>query len=422
MCVASECAEMSEQELDELLDRIRGAVSGGAVSEEDYKKLEAIAGSLVYVTRLVEDEGMTLRQLRSLILRKKSEKTRKVLERAGLAEGSSTAGGSEPPSESAPASADPTAASTNDKKPKAKGHGRNGASAYRRAERIAIPHGQLESGASCPKCPKGKVYAKKHASQLVRIVGQAPLHAKVYELERLRCNLCGEVFTAEPPAGVGDEKYDPSAKAMIGLLKYGTGLPFYRLDGLQASLGVPLPDTTQWDVVSGAAMSLRVVYDELVRQAAQGEVLYNDDTSMRILALMKENQARLRAAGGKSEKVRTGIFTTGIVATTDGDKIALFFTGRQHAGENLTDVLKKRAAEREPPIQMCDASSRNLPQELEVIVANCIVHGRRHFVDVIENFPEECRHVLEALAEVPCDDRERVPPVEPTRGEKSRVS
>ena len=72
---------MSEQELDELLDRIQGAVS-----EEDYKKLEAIAGSLVYVTRLVEDEGMTLRQLRSLILRKKSEKTRKQERRNALEE------------------------------------------------------------------------------------------------------------------------------------------------------------------------------------------------------------------------------------------------------------------------------------------------------------------------------------------------
>jgi hypothetical protein len=33
----------------------------------------------------------------------------------------------------------------------------------------------------------------------------------------------------------------------------------------------------------------------------------------------------------------------------------------------------------------------------EVLVANCLAHGRRQFVDVLDNFPEECRHVLETL-------------------------
>ena len=51
-----------------------------------------------------------------------------------------------------------------------------------------------------------------------------------------------------------------------------------------------------------------------------------------------------------------------------------------------------------PPIQMCAALSRNLPAELVTIVANCLVHGRRQFVDVAEHFPEQCRYVLESLA------------------------
>ena len=97
---------------------------------------------------------------------------------------------------------------------------------------------------------------------------------------------------------------------------------------------------------------------------------------------------------------RTGMFTTGIVATGDGHKIALFISGRRHAGENLEDVLRRRAAELPPPIQMCDALSRNLPDKLKTIVANCLAHGRRQFVDRVDLFPEECRHVLEALAVV----------------------
>jgi len=71
---------------------------------------------------------------------------------------------------------------------KANGHGRNPASAYIGATKVAAPHPSLQPGAACPECPKGKVYAQKEARPLVRIVGQAPLAATVYNLEELRCN------------------------------------------------------------------------------------------------------------------------------------------------------------------------------------------------------------------------------------------
>ena len=88
-------------------------------------------------------------------------------------------------------------------------------------------------------------------------MGQAPLAATVYELEKLRCNLCGEVFTAEAPEGVGAEKYDETAASMIALLKYGSGLPFYRLEGLEGELGIPLPAATQWEIVEETAAGAR---------------------------------------------------------------------------------------------------------------------------------------------------------------------
>ena len=97
------------------------------------------------------------------------------------------------------------------------------------------------------------------------------------------------------------------------------------------------------------------------------------------------------------------MFTSGIVSTGQGQKIALYFTGRQHAGENIADVLKQRAKDLSPLIQMCDALSRNvpkLPSGVEILLANCLAHGRRQFVEVVQNFPEECRHVLEMLGEV----------------------
>jgi hypothetical protein len=235
-------------------------------------------------------------------------------------------------------------------------------------------------------------------------VGQAPLAATVYELESLRCNLCGEVFEAAAPEGVGEKKYDESAAAMIGLLKYGSGVPFYRLAGLEASLGIPLPPSTQWEIMAETAAVIQPAFDELIRQAAQGEVLYNDDTAMKILTLAR---ASPHSAGGEEEpsssRERTGLFTSGIVSTRQGQRMALFFTGRKHAGENLARVLAHRAAGLAPPIQMCDALSRNfpkLPKPLEIMVGNCNAHSRRRYVDVLPSFPEPCRYVLESLGKV----------------------
>jgi hypothetical protein len=281
-----------------------------------------------------------------------------------------------------------------EEKEKRPGHGRNGVAAYRGAEKVPVPHKSLGHGDGCPACARGKVYRQIEPATLVRVKGMAPLSASVYELERFRCNACGGVFTAAAPAGVGGPKYDETAAAMIGLLKYGAGVPFYRLEKLEKTLGIPLPAATQWEVVAGAAGPLRPAHEELIRQAAQGEVVYNDDTTMKILEMGEPPEPE------PGSKARTGIFTSGIVSTVDGQKVALFFTGRKHAGENLEQVLAQRARELAPAIQMCDALSRNTTGEFATIVANCLAHGRRQFVEVAGNFPDECRHVLESLRDV----------------------
>src|SRR5579859_2953402 len=231
---------------------------------------------------------------------------------------------------------------------------------------------QRKSPSSIPHCTpailvqaaeKAKYIQQKEPRVLVRLVGQAPLAATVYELDRLRCNLCGEVFTAPEPEGIGPEKYDETTAAMIALLKYGSGMPFYRLEKLEHLLGIPLPASTQWEIVEEEAEVIQAARDELIRQAAQGEVLHNDDTSMRVLHLAREPSDE-----------RTGVFTSGIVSTQQGQRIALYFTGRQHAGENLRDVLDHRAGQLATPVQMCDALSRNTPKledGAQILLANC---------------------------------------------------
>lgn len=175
-------------------------------------------------------------------------------------------------------------------------------------------------------------------------------------------------------------------------------MPFNRIEGLQGSLGVPLAASTQWEIVEQVADRIYPVYPELNYQAAQGDVVYNDDTTMKILELMKNND-------DPDSSERKGMFTTGIMSTMDDRQIALFYTGRQHAGENMADLLKQRQTHLAPPVQMCDALSRNTSEAFNVILSNCLAHGRRKFVEVAVNFPDQCQYVLETLAQVYKNDK-----------------
>jgi hypothetical protein len=372
--------ELKLEELEAIVERTKAALT-----EEEYDTLKGAVDTLAYLTLELDKKGVSIQRLRKLIFGASTEKTSQVV--SGTEGGGQTACADAKDAESKP-------------KPKRKGHGRNGAAAYRGAEKIKVPHETLKPGDPCPECPDGKLYRLLEPAVLVRVTGMAPLGAVVYEKDRLRCNLCGLVFTAKSPDGVGTAKYDESAAAMIALLKYGTGMPFNRLERLQRGFGIPLPASTQWDLVHGASGHVNAVYAEIIRQAAQGDVLHNDDTTARILDLMGMRREQALAKGELDDEDRTGIFTSGILSVTEEHKLAVFFTGTQHAGENLTDLLAARNEELGAPIQMCDALSRNLPSEIRTIVANCIAHSRRKFVDVANHFPDEVKHVLEELGKV----------------------
>ena len=381
--------DLDPSELEAILERAKTT----PMSEAEYTKLHAAVETLVFLTPELEKKHVSLQRLKQLLFGATTETTRKgiqrILDDAGQKKDSESpdgAGGQE--------------ASSQEKVP---GHGRNGAEDYVGAEKVRAPHESLKPGDPCPNCKKGTVYESVEPGHLVRIKGQAPLGATVYEVQKLRCNLCGEIFTAQPPPEVGTQKYDAESASMIALLKYGTGLPFNRLERLEGSLGIPLPAATQWEIVEHSADPIAPAQDELIRQAAQGQILHNDDTTMKVLALARPS----REPTGSDRPDRTGVFTSGIVSILEGHRIALFFTGHRHAGENLAVVLKQRASELERPIQMCDALSRNLPdlpKELQSLVAHCLAHARRQFVDVAMNFPEECLHVLLILKEVYTND------------------
>ena len=283
------------------------------------------------------------------------------------------------------------------------GTGRLGAAAYAGATRVECRHEELAVGQRCPVCGQGTLYPLP-AGVEIRLDGNALLSAMRYELEKLRCSACGEIFTARLPAGVGEEKYSAQARAVLAVSRYYLGVPGYRLEGYQAMLGVPVPDATQWDEIETVGDCAYKVFAQMEREAAQGALIFQDDTAVRIVSLIKENRglvAQAQAQGLSTPKERTGMHTTALAVQVGEHTAILYYSSRRHAGENLQGLLDKREAGLEKPLAMSDAlSSNEVADESMLIRCHCLAHGRRKFSDLEAVFPHECQMVLEVIRQV----------------------
>lgn len=281
-----------------------------------------------------------------------------------------------------------------------RGHGRQGAETYREAQRIACHHEELTLGERCPACGRGRLYRLPPGVE-IRIDGHALLSAVRYEREKLRCSACGAIFTAPLPAAASPEKYSPRARAALALGRYYLGVPLYRLEGYQALVGVPVSDATQWDQIERVADCAYPVFRSLERLAAQGDVIYQDDTSVRILTLIAENrQADTAPDASAQAPPRPGMHTTSLVVQVGEHTICLYYAGRPHAGENLDALLRQRAPTADQPIVMSDALTSNAAEEQALIRCHCLVHAQRKFHEIRDTFPPECQQVLEVLGHV----------------------
>jgi transposase len=280
---APEIVTLSPTQLEALLAKLAGLLPA-----EIYQLVEKLLRTLQWVRGLIEAKETSLSRLQRLIFGAKTEKTKQLFAQPPAS-----------PQTTAMAAAPP---------PKRKGHGRTAAAGYTGAKRVRGAHPQLRAGEACPGCQQGKLYALKQLGQIVRLAAQPLFVATRFELEKLRCSLCGQLFTAPAPPEAGLGKYDPQVGPLLGYLRFGTGLPHYRLDRMQADLGVRLPASTQGELMAQAGQALEPVQEALITLAAQGKVIHNDDTTMRVQSLVKE--ANSSAQGPE----RTGIFTTGLLS------------------------------------------------------------------------------------------------------------
>lgn len=266
------------------------------------------------------------------------------------------------------------------------GHGRNGADKYWGAKHVHCNDAELYFGASCPDglC-QGQLQNYSKNAALIRLTGQPLIGATHYEQETFRCSDCGRCFSAKLP--VPAEKYAPSADAMMVLARYSFTIPWYRLAAMQQLFGVPLPASVQWERAEVVANCLLPIFLHLQLIGAQGETLYHDDTSVRIL----------RPLPPKSDK-RSGLFTTGIILEYGEWKIALYKSGRDHAGENAAQLLKQRAASLPAINKMSDAASSNNSPAMPANISYCLAHARNKFKQIEGNNTKECREVIELIS------------------------
>ncbi len=358
--------EVSEQEINRLIDEIESS----NLSEESQAKVIAALSSLVRLSHLLDLKQTTIARLRK-VFNKHSEKFKQT---------------------QATFPAEPKAPGTN--------QGRKSKDDYPTAEEVFHEHESLSTGDQCPECDRGTLYRYEPGVH-IKITGSSPLTATVHRTEKLRCSGCGQIFEADFQ-GRDSPKYDAKAKAVVALMKYAASTPFYRMAKIQKSLLTPVAASTQWDLMEELANDLYPVWKELLKEAAQAELSHIDDTTAKILSLMKDN--RLEQNRG-SHKKRFGMWTTGILARLSPERQAvLYFTGHKYAGENLDEFLEQRQNP-EPMIIMSDALATNHPKRYEVYQVLCNSHARRKFVDLTENYKHQSEYVLTLLGKVYKNDK-----------------
>jgi transposase len=284
--------------------------------------------------------------------------------------------------------------------PKPKGHGRNGASAFRTAQHYFYALALGVIGAVCTACQIGKMYRYREKI-IIRIVGQPMFRAEQHHHEQARCRNCGRVVRADGLAcvheGVGTEyiRYDWSACAMLLFMHYTGGDPFKRLESHHEGWGVPMPDANQWEVVDKADDLLLPLYRAIEQHAIQRATNFRiDDTGSVVITIKRQIEAELaalRAMGESTKGVRTGINATGIYWETPDGPVVLYYTGRHHAGEIIDQVLGRRLASRPTLVKCTDGASKNFDHAHadKLVEATCNAHALLKFRDIRDKYPAE---------------------------------
>ena len=355
--------KLTEKELNALYGRIEEGLT-----KEDAKLVKSTIKFSLWIQSKVQEAGIQISKLRKLIFGSNNEKSDKNDEDVDKGTGGEL---------------DDTKAK--EKSAKGKNNGRNGHKAYKDARKESIKHEAYKAGDDCPLECGGKLY-NIEPGIVMRIYGQSEADVVKYEVEKLRCSSCLKVFSANTEH-IGEEKYDEEFKAILATRKYFAGMPLYRQEQYFQMQGMPLSDSTQWDLIEKVGDAVYPIFQCLEKQAADGKLVYQDDTNYKILNLVKQK-----------DNDRSGVYTTNLTVETADNTIVLYYTQNKHAGENLEELLKKRTL-KELIIQMSDALHSNYVKT-QTIECNCLIHARRKFIEIKDYWPKETGYVIGMVSKI----------------------
>jgi transposase len=277
-------------------------------------------------------------------------------------------------------------------KPKKPGHGRLAADAYQGAVVINLDVPDLQPGSPCPEeACDGRLYELSEPGVFVQVTGSPMAQATRYNLQKLRCSVCELIFTAPLPDDIDAVKYTTSLIAMLMIHKYFMSIPLYRQKNLQDYLGVPLPASTQWELMAEQEDVLKALYHAFEYDAAQGKGISFDDTKARILEQIATN----KAAEKKADKA--SCYTTGVVSVHDDHLSYVFVTDNQTAGKSIVPFIELRNPDLPAPYLMCDALTANIPEQISsdlYVLCHCLTHARRQFYELPHGYDDLADNVM----------------------------
>ena len=292
-------------------------------------------------------------------------------------------------------------------------NGRKGRDDYPGATKKEVSHESLKDGDKCPECKEGVLRDSEPAVDY-DWQGHAPISLDIYLLQRLVCNVCKKVFTAKSSVAETAKTVDDSsdevkvsrcnrnalANAMIASLRFCFGVPHYRLAKIQNYLGIGLPVATQYMMLEQVASAGESVYEQLIVEAAQGGLLYADDTHIKIL-----DWYRIEKPPNLDKKAKKRATTSAVISDIPcGHTVVLYITGERQAGAEVSSILAKRNSGLTPPLYMSDALAANNVKGSSVIELHCLDHARRKFYDLESYFKDDCKFVLDKMRIVYCND------------------
>jgi transposase len=414
MAKLDEIPKTNPEEIEALIKRLRQAeVEPQALDKQSIDRIERLLRFAMAVVNIVQRKNASIKRLRKMIFGSRTEK-RQSGNQSARRETEAEPKDGEPIGEAdceeervseGRADGRESKAEAEVPKVKRKGHGRKAADDYPGAEKVECRNVGLKAGDPCPEpgC-RGHLY-ERDPGQFLQFSGQPVINATIYEREVLRCSACQDHRVAPLPEGVVGKRFDETADVAIVMSKYGSATPSHRLAQLQESCGIPIAGSVMYERSREVVKAVEPVLSELEQLAADSEVIFADDTPVKILECIKEDKQKAKEAAKKEKKDEKkeksrATQTTGIVARRGERQIAWYRSGRQHAGENVDELLKKRTTGLGPPIQMGDALEVNWSKEEETQESKCWVHARRNFIEIEDQFPNECQVVLDAIGEI----------------------